>query len=402
MRKFLLVLLFFTANLCFSFAQKMTPEQYVSMYKDMAMLEMRRTGVPASITLAQGILESESGNSILVKKSNNHFGIKCKSNWKGESVSHDDDELGECFRSYKNWEDSYKDHSDFLKNSNRYASLFLLDPYDYKSWAKGLKNAGYATNPKYPDLLIKCVENYNLQQYTIFALDENYVINYQLPIQETTVSLTEPVIDNTLETTISNVPAPQPIVETSLEVGNLKSINGSKVVYVKKGTSWLSIAMDNKLSLSKLLQFNDREIDGLTEKDQYVFLEKKKKEGENVFVIVNAGESLYDIAQNNGVILKNICKLNGMEENQNLTVGSKIYLKPSTLVMQSAPSLINEPMGSHDLNKNASEEITYEVQPKEGLYAIAKKFGVTVDQIKEWNNLKNNQLQIGQRLIILK
>jgi LysM repeat protein len=158
----------------FSFAvaaQRLSVEDYIAQFKDVAINEMKRSGVPASITLAQGILESENGNSELVKKSNNHFGIKCKSNWTGESVTHDDDANGECFRAYTTAGDSYKDHSDFLKANLRYAPLFNLDPTDYAGWARGLKKAGYATNPKYPDLLIKSIEQYNLQQYSLTALN---------------------------------------------------------------------------------------------------------------------------------------------------------------------------------------------------------------------------------------
>src|SRR5215203_6117574 len=130
-------------------AQTLTPEQYISLYKDFAIREMKRMGVPAAITLAQGLLETESGNSVLVKKSNNHFGIKCKNNWTAGGVSHDDDAPGECFRTYKDADDSYRDHSNFLRGSDRYAFLFALDPSDYKGWAHGIKKAGYATNPKY-------------------------------------------------------------------------------------------------------------------------------------------------------------------------------------------------------------------------------------------------------------
>ena len=128
----------------------------------MAIREMQRTGVPASITLAQGILETEAGKSDLVIRSNNHFGIKCKSSWTGEKVYHDDDAQGECFRKYSDAEDSYKDHSDYLRTQPRYASLFSLDPLDYKGWATGLKKAGYATNPRYAQILIKYIEKYNL------------------------------------------------------------------------------------------------------------------------------------------------------------------------------------------------------------------------------------------------
>ena len=131
-------------------AQTLTPVQYIEIYKELAIKEMKRMGVPAAITLAQGLLETESGNSDLVKKSNNHFGIKCKGTWTAETVYHDDDAAGECFRSYKDAEASYRDHSNYLRGTDRYAFLFTLQPTDYKGWAKGLRKAGYATNPKYP------------------------------------------------------------------------------------------------------------------------------------------------------------------------------------------------------------------------------------------------------------
>src|SRR5215203_1918552 len=143
---------------------------YVSKFKDIAIEEMKRTGVPAAITLAQGIHETSAGQSILVIKSNNHFGIKCKSEWTGPSVSHDDDARGECFRKYSSPYDSYRDHSDFLASRSHYASLFRLDPTDYEAWAKGLKKAGYATNPKYPQILIKLINDYDLQDYTLIAM----------------------------------------------------------------------------------------------------------------------------------------------------------------------------------------------------------------------------------------
>src|SRR5579871_5791991 len=135
---------------------------YINAYKEVAINEMQRSGIPASIILAQGIHETEAGTSELVRKSNNHFGIKCKDTWTGSVVYHDDDERGECFRSYDKPEDSYKDHSDFLHASPRYAFLFKLDPMDYQGWAYGLKRAGYATNIRYSQILIKLIEDYKL------------------------------------------------------------------------------------------------------------------------------------------------------------------------------------------------------------------------------------------------
>ena len=147
-------------------------KQYIETYKDIAIAEMQRTGVPASITLAQGIHETEAGQSDLVRASNNHFGIKCKGNWTGETVFHDDDARGECFRKYNDPADSYRDHSDFLRTRPNYASLFQLDPIDYEGWAKGLKKAGYATNPKYASILIRLINDYHLQDYTLIAMNK--------------------------------------------------------------------------------------------------------------------------------------------------------------------------------------------------------------------------------------
>src|SRR5215204_1709081 len=164
-----LVVLFFGK----SFSQSsQVIKDYVLKFKDIAIEEMKRTGVPAAITLAQGIHETSAGQSVLVLKSNNHFGIKCKTEWTGPSVSHDDDARGECFRKYSSPFDSYKDHSDFLTSRSHYAALFKLNPADDEGWAKGLKKAGYATNPKYPQILIKLIEDYGLQDYTLIAMGD--------------------------------------------------------------------------------------------------------------------------------------------------------------------------------------------------------------------------------------
>ena len=161
-----------------SFAQsRATITAYIDKFKDIAIEEMQRTGVPASITLAQGIHETGAGTSDLVIKSNNHFGIKCKTEWTGGKVYHDDDARGECFRKYDDPTISYRDHSDFLKTRAHYASLFNLDPTDYEAWAFGLKKAGYATNPKYPQILIKLIRDYNLQDFTMIALGRKQNIN---------------------------------------------------------------------------------------------------------------------------------------------------------------------------------------------------------------------------------
>ncbi|MFN9109836.1 MAG: glycoside hydrolase family 73 protein, partial [Bacteroidota bacterium] len=194
------ILFFFFIFTTHLIAQKITIEEYVNTYKDIAMKEMVRSGVPASITLAQGILETENGNSALVKKSNNHFGIKCKETWTGPSVSHDDDAPQECFRKYENAIASYIDHSDFLRTRKHYHFLFDLDPLDYKAWAYGLKKAGYATNPKYPQILIKYIETYNLHDYSLLAMGKKSDEQSSLALRE----------DKTIEQTTNIVRQVQP------------------------------------------------------------------------------------------------------------------------------------------------------------------------------------------------
>lgn len=160
-----------------------TVEEYIAVYKDIAMVEMQRYGIPASITLAQAILESGSGKGELTLKANNHFGIKCHRGWTGPSVTHDDDAKGECFRKYSHPNKSFEDHSLFLANRSRYDFLFDLKQSDYKGWARGLKKAGYATDPKYPHKLINIIERYNLNAYDKLVLKDDYelVIEDQVP-----------------------------------------------------------------------------------------------------------------------------------------------------------------------------------------------------------------------------
>jgi hypothetical protein len=163
MIRILFISLFLFSNF-FLFPQNKA-EVYISSYKDIAVAEMNQFGIPASITLAQGILESGNGESRLATEGKNHFGIKCHDNWNGETIIEDDDEKGECFRKYSKVADSYRDHSLFLTERERYSSLFDLSPTNYKAWAKGLKKAGYATNPKYPSLLIDLIKKYDLNRF---------------------------------------------------------------------------------------------------------------------------------------------------------------------------------------------------------------------------------------------
>jgi len=364
-------------------AQQLTPQQYIEQYKDVAIREMKRMGVPASITLAQGLLETESGNSSLVKKSNNHFGIKCKSNWTGPGVTHDDDAIGECFRSYKDAEESFRDHSNFLRGSERYSGLFILNPTDYKGWARGLKKAGYATNPKYPDILIKNIELYNLQQYSLAAVDE-------LPKFEINKNEDEKnaAIDKTVSETVSKN-EPGSITEFA---DNVTAINGSKCMLAAKGTSLLAIATQNNIPLGKLLSYNDLTTDGLLARDQLIYLQRKQEIGVAGNYTTQPGETLYDVAQKQGIQLQNLLAYNNLLLEDELQPGTQLTLQHQKAVLDLPNS------------KDVAEIITktHLVQPKEGLYTISKKYNVTVTQLKEWNNLTGDNLSIGQQLIVAK
>ena len=333
------VVLFFTITTCFSQTEK--AKIYIEKYKDLAIFEMQRTGVPASITLAQGILESGCGESELSKNSNNHFGIKCKIEWQGEKVFADDDEANECFRKYLDVSESYKDHSNFLKTRPHYAFLFNLEPTDFESWAYGLKKAGYATEKSYADRLIGIINNYNLNSYTLLALDKSYIpkinVNYTIAkeynlntktIQTTIVEDEKDIAFNknidykTKDKILTNTGYPNTVFE----------INDAKVIYVEAGTSLLAIAQQNNVSYNKIISYNELEIIDVIENDQLIFLEKKQKKGNKDFHIVTKEESLYDIAQKEGVRLDVLAENNGLNKNTYPMVGEKIYLRGKALV----------------------------------------------------------------------
>ena len=253
-------------------------EAYIKKYRELAVEEMKKYHIPASITLAQGLLESGAGQSALARKSNNHFGIKCGSDWYGKTVSHDDDTRGECFRAYKHPKDSYEDHSKFLVGRPRYASLFNLNITDYRGWARGLKKAGYATNPRYADQLIGIIELYELYKYD----DKNYL------------------------KWIKKNPNPH---QTYIA-------NDLLYIVVRAGDSWKSISQEFDISQKKLRKYNDLYKGYALQVGDILYLEKKNKKAdkEHIVHVLRAGESMYSISQKYGIRLKNLYKLNKMDE----------------------------------------------------------------------------------------
>ena len=279
MKKLILSLL--TITLCLAIQAQPRNKQYesyIKKYRELAVEEMKKYHIPASITLAQGLLESGAGQSELARKSNNHFGIKCGGDWRGKTVSHDDDARGECFRAYKHPKDSYEDHSRFLVGRPRYASLFKLKITDYKGWARGLKKAGYATNPSYADQLIGIIELYELYKY-----DEK---NYLKWLKKN---------PNPHQTYIAN---------------------DLLYIVVRAGDSWKSISQEFDISQKKLRKYNDLYKGYALQVGDILYLEQKNKRADedHIVHVLRAGESMYSIAQKYGIRLKNLYKLNKMHE----------------------------------------------------------------------------------------
>lgn len=273
-------------------------QEYFDTYKDVAIDQMQKYHIPASITLAQGVLESGAGRSELARKANNHFGIKCHG-WNGRKSYHDDDERGECFRAYDSAYESYLDHSAFLTGSERYSSLFRLKKTDYKGWARGLKACGYATSPTYASRLIEIIELYQLYRYDSGA----HIDKYQLE-------------------------------QVRHKGGNLRLVyefNSNYYVVARKGDTFRSIAADVDVSYRKLAKFNERDKNDTLEEGEYVWLKKKRrkapKEYKGHIHFVKADESMYSISQKYGIRLKNLYKLNDLSPNHIIYVGEPLRIR---------------------------------------------------------------------------
>lgn len=312
--------------------------QYIETYREIAIAEMQRTGVPASIKLAQGILETEAGKSDLVRRSNNHFGIKCKSNWTGEKVYHDDDAKGECFRAYPSAIESWKDHSDYLKSAPWYASLFKLDGDDYKSWAYGLKAAGYATNPKYPQLLIKYIEDFNLNDYSLIAMGKRRAPDWS-PSTNVIASPSPAAVSSTVIQTSKSSADTKPVSIKKNYPSGIFKINETKVIYATVGSSIKNIAASNGISAAYLYDFNElREDEDILNTDRLVYLQRKRTIGENEYYIVEEEEDMYQISQRLGIRLENILQYNQMTMNMKPALGETIFLQKGR---SAKPKLLN-------------------------------------------------------------
>ncbi|HXH18373.1 MAG TPA: LysM peptidoglycan-binding domain-containing protein [Chitinophagales bacterium] len=419
---------------------EMTIPEYITKYAPYAKAEMRRAGIPASITLAQGILESSYGNSKLARKASNHFGIKCGNNWDGPTFIQDDDEEKECFRKYESVHRSYIDHSNFLLGKERYAFLFKLSPKDYKGWAQGLQKAGYATNPQYATLLIRLIEERNLH---IYDTEDKYVA----------VSPEEAEYLKTMD-------------------NKFFVFNGIKTVISQPNEMAMDLAAKYDISLSQLLKYNDLSEGDYIPPGSKIYLEPKKTKGYEVYHRVEAGETMHSISQKEGIRLKSLYKKNNMRWGQEPKTGEILCLRKKckgtpklktdeeikkdiqakiqqrvddtvkekqereTKAIEQNQTPAQETIIEHQPEKKIGDERPvareeaipeekektetatekepdsetetvggrqpkyHKVAPQETLYRIALKYKISVEEIRRWNHLASNSLSVGQLLIV--
>lgn len=303
MRKIVVFVAFLLSVSAFSQARwNQAYQQYVNQYKDIAIEQMQRYRIPASITLAQGLLESGAGRSELTRNSNNHFGIKCNNGWTGRRTYHDDDQRNDCFRVYDNAFESYEDHSKFLANNQRYRSLFNLKTTDYRGWAKGLKAAGYATNPIYAEKLIEIIQLYKLYQYDT-AKGYDHFMAERTKVPETDAAALHAI----------------------------KIFNKNYYLIARRGDTYKSIGKEVGISYRKIAKYNERNRKDQLKEGEVVWLKKKQRKAPKDYKgrlhYVRDGESMYSIAQKYGIRLKNLYKMNHLSPEYQIRVGDGLRLR---------------------------------------------------------------------------
>lgn len=297
---FLFACLFFISHLSAQMRWNSVYQEYIDQYKDLAIEEMLRYNIPASITLAQGVFESGAGRSELSVKGNNHFGIKCHG-WTGRSVYHDDDTRNECFRAYDNVLQSYEDHSKFLRYNVRYNSLFTLQRTDYRGWAQGLKACGYATNPRYADKLIELIELYKLYELDKATSYDKFMAKrggYDKPVSQ------------------------------GMSLHPIKIYNKNYYIIARAGDTFKGIGEEIDISYRKIAKYNERDKNDVLHAGEIIYLKKKQKKANKAYKnrphIVKAGESMYSIAQRYGIRLKSLYKKNHLSPDYQARVGDTL------------------------------------------------------------------------------
>lgn len=301
---------------------QLSNEGYINTYKDLAISEMNRTGIPASITLAQGMIESDNGHSTLAVEANNHFGIKCHNDWTGPSVRHDDDRRNECFRKYSKAEESFHDHSDFLKSASRYSFLFNIGHTDYKAWAHGLKKAGYATNPDYANMLIRTIE-----ENSLWNLDQGY----KSQPQSAKVIIPEKAYVG-VHDSVDKMKPVQIVSGNTLVVSRVQRVmenNRIQYIMVRDGDTREKLEKEFELLKWELPRYNDLENNFTPNAGQILYLQPKKDKAEagKEYHEAVAGETMYQISQHYGIKLKSLYEMNRMLSGTEPGAGKKIWLR---------------------------------------------------------------------------
>lgn len=379
---------------------------YIKQYEHIAIFEMERTGVPASIKMAQAILESADGTSYLAREGNNHFGIKCGSKWTGKTVYLKDDDykngqlIKSCFRKYTSADESFEAHSNFLRDNQRYGQLFTYKKTDYRRWARGLKQAGYATSPTYAEKLIGIIERNNL-----YHLDR---MNSPTPPLATIGKNNKP------GKPAKPAKATKPSKQTTVAKSKSIVFNDIKMIKAGSSDSYQSIAKKHKIALSKLLKYNDLSRTPSLRSGEHVYLQPKRSSyrGKRQWHKVQAGETMHHISQRYGIKLSSLYKKNLMNGKQQPATGEQIALRKKvkkTPKLRSAkasnvqhqttvrPSTSSATVTKPRISK-AGAGTYHTVKDSETLWSIAIGYGVTVEQLKTLNGLQDSTIMRGQRL----
>ncbi|MBC8314141.1 MAG: glucosaminidase domain-containing protein [Bacteroidales bacterium] len=311
--QFTILTIIFIFSTCLSFAQTSHELQvlnYIDKYKGIGIQHMTTYGIPASIKMAQAIIESRAGQSSLAREANNHFGIKCHKGWTGKTYRMDDDTRNECFRKYEYAVESFQDHSEFLITRNRYSFLFSLDIQDYQAWAYGLKSAGYATNPKYPDLLIRVIEKYSLNQY-------------DLPERAVAAVATTKADEDLLEAfkSLFTYFGPGP------DKRKIYLNNHVQCTFALKDDDLLRIARDFHVKASELMKFNDLKRAGGIKEGQVIYLQKKKRRAVQKVHVVGFNQTMWEISQVYAIRLKSLNKKNNLPAGFEPAAGKMLKLR---------------------------------------------------------------------------
>jgi len=382
------------------FAQDGEREAYIELYKHIAIEEMNRSGIPASIKLAQGILESASGASTLAVKANNHFGVKCGSRWAGATYYHFDDDydrngnlIKSCFRKYQSPEESYKAHTEFLMSGARYEFLFSYPKTDYKNWARGLKKAGYATNPQYANLLIRIIEQSDLAKF-----------------------------DRMTEEVIVYEPENPKNPDKVQSVKRRKSVNNQvKIIIAAAGDTYAELSETLDIPRKKLLKYNDAKSGQAIQQGDYIYMQPKRKKYryKKDFHIIKNDDTMYQLSQKYGIRLECLYKRNRMKSNTEPAEGQRIYLRKKAknapkLRPAGAPITVPKPPRPKPPTTRPTETETqpstptpsptekiHIVKSSDTLYNIARKYNITVETLKQLNGLTSNIIKIGQRLKVM-